>query len=119
IIVEDATHKVVDITYPTASPFGDVLQDHEDCTFDANGAGSCVGVIEQVVPGSSTSTFTLTATGTLSPIYTLTATDAVPTSTTSAKTNAALPSGPRFIRESCIGWGLFAVGTFSAWVLLL
>ncbi|KAG6846225.1 hypothetical protein H0H93_015291, partial [Arthromyces matolae] len=137
IIVEDATHKVVDLTYPTAFAFEDVLHDHEDCTFDANGGGSCVGLIEQLVADSVTTTFTLTATGTLSPFYTVTAaTDAVPTSdsaadsaitntvpvsttsTTSPTPNAARP-GRRFARESCIGWSLFAVGTFSAWVLLL
>ncbi|KAG6811777.1 hypothetical protein H0H93_014257, partial [Arthromyces matolae] len=147
IIVEDATHKVVDLTYPTAFAFEDVLHDHEDCTFDANGGGSCVGLIEQLVADSVTTTFTLTATGTLSPFYTITAaTDAVltsdtaansatnakptssvtitntvpvsTTSTTSATPNAARP-GRRFASESCIGWSLFAVGTFSAWVLLL
>ncbi|KAG6825291.1 hypothetical protein H0H93_000874 [Arthromyces matolae] len=121
-IVEDATHKVVDLTYPTTGlSNGASLHEHESCTFDENGTGTCADVFEEVAPGgSSSTTFTISGTGTMTGFYTITATGAVTTDTTSAKANAALPSGPRLIsRESCIGWGFFAVGALSSWALLL
>ncbi|KAG6843411.1 hypothetical protein H0H93_001116 [Arthromyces matolae] len=114
-LVEDATHRVYDIAYPTGDPAGPLVI-HDDCSLDGNGTGQCVDVLQY--PGIFPTPTTLTVTyapGPLTPIYTITVPDAT---ATSAKPNGTI-SGRGHLREALIGWFMAVAGVLSAGVLLL
>ncbi|KAG6819362.1 hypothetical protein H0H93_012545 [Arthromyces matolae] len=87
-LVEDATHMVIDIVFPTPDPMRGDLALHSDCNFKKNGTGTCVEVAEDR-GNTSTGTFTNTFTyqGPLAAIYTITTTEVA------SRTNKAVLAG--------------------------
>ncbi|KAG6897037.1 hypothetical protein C0992_004510 [Termitomyces sp. T32_za158] len=94
-----------DLHYETESSadFPDRHGEDDECAFDGKSSIICV---DKLWIGSLTATFT-------GPATTIITTIAAET-----KASGAVP-GSRSVKESCIAWGVFAIGVLSAWVLLL
>ncbi|KAG6818867.1 hypothetical protein H0H93_000774 [Arthromyces matolae] len=115
---EDATHYVYD---KTPNPTGtrntdDWYGQHLECNFDG-GVASCIEEIWAVEPTKTISTSTYTIVGSATPWYTLAVSN--DETATATKGNSAPPGISTLGKESCVAWGLFAIGTLATWAWIL